>query len=195
MDDFIAVWIRTDETVIEERWSSMVCRILLVLFFVIAPGVTDAVACSCIQVGDALAAVPETDAVFRARALTSMMVLVNDDGTIVYKTGRQSPTGFVRRLVVLRIEELFKGAVAPLIVLVTGSGGGDCGYVFEDGKEYLVFAEMTSDKRMKTVVSSSEVLTTSICTFTQPAAGATALLDALRKKFPPKEPAWVSWPE
>jgi hypothetical protein len=157
----------------------------------------NALACSCIQVGNAdpVATVRKTDAVFRARAVTTAMVLTNDDGAILRKSERETPTGFVQRLVALRVEELFEGDVAPLIILVTGSGAGDCGYVFEDGKEYVVFATLSSERRLARLARSAQVLTTSICTFTQPAEGATELLASLRAKFPPRQPVWVSWPK
>jgi hypothetical protein len=158
---------------------------------------SNALACSCIQVGEAdpVAAVRGADAVFRARAVTTAMVLTNDDGAILRKNERETPTGFVQRLVALRVEELFKGDVAPLTILITGSGAGDCGYAFEDGKEYLVFAILSSEKRFARLAQSARVLTTSICTFTQPAERATELLSSLRTAFPPKQPVWVSWPE
>lgn len=170
-------------------------RTLIALLLGLTLGATDAVACSCIRMGDGLEAVKETDAVFRARAVTSVVVLVNEDGTIAYKDGRQDQTGYVQRLVALRIEEVFKGTVAPLIVLVTGSGDGDCGYIFEDGKEYLVFATVSSEKRLTTLARSTPVLTTSSCTFTQPVEDATELLASLGKKFPSKQPVWMAWPE
>lgn len=153
-------------------------------------------ACSCIQLSNAdpVAAVSGTDAVFRARAITTAMVLTNDDGAILRKDDRDTPTGFVQRLVALRVEELFKGEVAPLTILLTGSGAGDCGYAFEDGKEYLIFATFSAEKRFTRLSRSTQALTTSICTLTQPVVNATALLALLRARFPPKQPIWVSWP-
>jgi hypothetical protein len=170
-----------------------VYRSLIVLLLGLSLGVTDAVACSCIQTMSALEAAEHTGIVFRARAITTVMVLINEDGTILYKNERESPTGYIQRFVALRVEEIFKGAVAPLTVLVTGSGAGDCGYAFEDGKEYLVFAEISSEKRLKTLAQSNRVLTTSICSFTQPTEGQTDLLAALGKKYPSKQPLWMVW--
>lgn len=159
-------------------------------------GASSAFACSCIQLGNAdpVAAVTGTDAVFRARVITTAMVLTNDDGAILRKGERETPTGFVQRLVALRVEELFKGEVAPLMILITGSGAGDCGYAFEDGKEYLVFATQSSEKRYARLARSTPVLTTSICSYTRPAESAAELLLSLRTKFPPKQPVWIAWP-
>ena len=177
--------------------DAMTHRTLIGLLFGVMLGASNALACSCIQVGkaDPMAAVGGTDAVFRARAVTTAMVLTNDDGAILRKGGQKTPTGFVQRLVALRVEELFKGDVAPLTILITGSGAGDCGYAFKEGKEYLVFATLSSEKQFTKLARSAKVLTTSICTFTQATEGATELLTSLRTKYPPRQPVWVSWPE
>jgi hypothetical protein len=147
--------------------------------------------CSCFQ-SEPLESVAQTDAVFRARAVTAVMVLTGDDGKVVYDS--QTGTGSVQQIVALRVEEVFKGDVAPITLLVTGSGGGDCGYGFEEGKEYVVFANVTREKRMTALVHAPNVLTTSICSSTRPAADATDLLTALAKKFPPKKAFWISRP-
>jgi len=175
----------------------MTQRKLIGLLFALMLVASNALACSCIHIvgADPVAAARGTDAVFRARAVATVAVLTNDDGTIVYKDGRETQSGFVQRLVALRVEEVFKGDVAPLTILITGSGAGDCGYGFEDGKEYVIFATLSSEKGLVKLARSTQVLTTSSCTFTQPAEPAAELLTALRTKFPPKQPFWVSWPQ
>lgn len=45
-----------------------------------------------------------------------------------------------RRRVELKVEESFKGATARKVILYTGWGGGDCGYAFDRGSRYLVYA-------------------------------------------------------
>ena len=42
--------------------------------------------------------------------------------------------------VTFQVEQRWKGAVADETVIFTGSGGGDCGYNFVQGAEYLVYA-------------------------------------------------------
>jgi hypothetical protein len=169
--------------------------IALLLGLTLAAG--NVLACSCVQVGNAdpAGAVGGTDAVFRARAVATAMVLTNDDGAILREGDRETPTGFVQRLVVLRVEELFKGDVAPLTILITGSGAGDCGYAFEDGKEYLIFATWRSEKRLTRLAGSAKALTTSICSFTQATGSGAEILESIRSKFPPRRPVWVSWLE
>jgi hypothetical protein len=177
--------------------DAMTHRRTLGILFLIAIVTTNALACSCIQIGgaDPIAAVGGTDAVFRASVVKSEAVLANDDGAILRSGQRETATGYVQQLIVLRIEEVFKGEVAPLAILITGSGVGDCGYTFEEGKEYLVFASFSSEKRLTALARSAPVLTTSICSFTRAAEGASELLISLRTKFPPKQPVWVTWPE
>src|SRR5258707_2452234 len=102
------------------RRRGNVMRVLIAFLVGFTMVATDAAACSCIRAVDALATIGQTDAVFRARVATTMMVLTESDGTIVYRNEGEKATGVVQRLVVLRIEELFKGVVAPLTVLVTG---------------------------------------------------------------------------
>lgn len=45
-----------------------------------------------------------------------------------------------RRRIRLRVEESFKGTAGRDVILYTGWGGGDCGYEFERGSRYLVYA-------------------------------------------------------
>lgn len=46
----------------------------------------------------------------------------------------------LRRRVQLKVEESFKGVAVRQVVLYTGWGGGDCGYLFRRGSRYLVYA-------------------------------------------------------
>jgi len=48
----------------------------------------------------------------------------------------------------LIIDKKYKGTekLADTIQIVTGYGGGDCGYEFEVGKEYIVYAEAWKEK-------------------------------------------------
>src|SRR5712664_3796651 len=39
-----------------------------------------------------------------------------------------------------KIEEFWKGALSKEATVFTGQGGGDCGYKFEVGQRYLVYA-------------------------------------------------------
>ena len=51
--------------------------------------------------------------------------------------------GVPRRRVAFRVLERWKGAPADTVSVRTGMGGGDCGFPFREGSEYLVYARAT----------------------------------------------------
>ncbi len=48
------------------------------------------------------------------------------------------------------IEEFWKGALRKEVTVFTGQGGGDCGYKFEVGQRYLVYAYRYNDTDLGT---------------------------------------------
>jgi hypothetical protein len=60
-------------------------------------------------------------------------------------------------LVRFRVESVWKGKAFQEVTIFTGQGGGDCGYRFEVGESYLVYA-----------YGSNENLSTNICQRTAP---------------------------
>jgi hypothetical protein len=70
--------------------------------------------------------------------------------------------------VTLSVSEPFRGAVAGTLVVRNG-GLGDCGYPFEVGHEYLVFANENQGN-----------VTVTICSATQPSKMAVARIEQLR---------------
>jgi hypothetical protein len=52
--------------------------------------------------------------------------------------------GFLMKRVTFRVIETWKGTNTATKVVLTGNGGGDCGYVFTLGAEYLVYASSVS---------------------------------------------------
>jgi hypothetical protein len=118
-----------------------------------------AYACSCVPPQPPADAFSQSDAVFTGRV-----------------TGRQTPiiipvlTPLLARLLPnlffyhslrysLAVTDSWKGADTTQVTVVTGLGGGDCGYSFETGKEYLVYAHQSGNN-----------WTTNICTRTDLAA-------------------------
>jgi hypothetical protein len=77
------------------------------------------------------------------------------------------PWGRVK--ITLSISERFRGASGNTLVVRTGLGEDDCGYPFEVGNEYLVFAN-----------ESQGVVTVTTCSATQPAKMAIARIEQLR---------------
>lgn len=68
-----------------------------------------------------------------------------------------------------RVDEPLKGGDAQTVVILTGLGGGDCGYPFDVGREYLVYAY------------GEDPYHTGICSRTQRADGAVEELETLRR--------------
>ncbi|WP_420128699.1 hypothetical protein [Longimicrobium sp.] len=48
---------------------------------------------------------------------------------------------WTQRVVTLRVDRAWKGVESETVVLMTGWGGGDCGFPFEHGKSYLVYTD------------------------------------------------------
>jgi hypothetical protein len=78
------------------------------------------------------------------------------------------------RRVRFRVSEAFRGTSAGAggeVTVLTGSGGGDCGYPFKEGREYLVYASRTG---------ATGEMTASICSRTRPIEDAASDLEYAR---------------
>jgi hypothetical protein len=49
-----------------------------------------------------------------------------------------------------RVKQLWKGDIPEEVTVVTGMGGGDCGYSFEIGKDYLLYAYTSDGNKLGT---------------------------------------------
>ncbi|HVS00951.1 MAG TPA: hypothetical protein VMW27_30300 [Thermoanaerobaculia bacterium] len=112
-------------------------------------GADAALACSCAPLPEPQQAKDQAAAVFT--------------GTVLGITQEDN-----RRLVRLRVEESWKGAKCGEVTVTTGLGDADCGYAFQEGQTYLIYADKDRGK-----------LTTNICSRTRPAAEAGDDLTAL----------------
>lgn len=85
--------------------------------------------------------------------------------------------GWPRRAFRLNVEESFRGDAAGTVEVVTGQGGGDCGYGFKVGAKYIVYAHRDRQGR----------LATSICSATRPLEKAGEEIEFIRglAKAPP----------
>jgi hypothetical protein len=90
---------------------------------------------------------------------------------------RLAQSSFGRVLIRLSIHQAFFGVKGQEVEVATGMGGGDCGYVFERGASYLVYAHRESEKGK---------LSTSICTRTRPLGDAGEDLAYLREAIKDK---------
>jgi hypothetical protein len=60
----------------------------------------------------------------------------------------------MRRTVTMRVLEVFRGTVGSTVEVMTGAGGGDCGYAFQKGEQYLVYASTDAAGRLSTGICS-----------------------------------------
>lgn len=96
---------------------------------------TLACSCSCIVSGEersldssVSSALQRADIVFMGKVISSRIVEDNPMGT--------------RHEYTLTVAEQWKGTEATHIQVVTGEGGGDCGFAFQLGERYLVYATL-----------------------------------------------------
>jgi hypothetical protein len=128
------------------KWSST-----LVLFGVLTiAGESKALACSCAMSGPPCQATWTADAVFSGTVLSM---------TPIDNVSLGAP--FPSLLVKFNVEQGFVNAAAGPLEIVTGMGGGDCGYQFKVGVKYLVYASKYASH-----------LGTGICSRTRPLADA-----------------------
>ena len=72
------------------------------------------------------------------------------------------PEAFYGYSYAFKVERSWRGPGTHTVRVITGRGGGDCGYPFERGERYLVYGQRADDGTWRT----------GICTRTQPAADA-----------------------
>jgi hypothetical protein len=125
-----------------------ICAGLTVLMTALAP---DASACSCGASGPPCQNYFQVDAVFLGTVQTISTIDVAGDPP------------YPRRVVRFAVTRAFKGIQGTSVEVTTGIGGGDCGFKFEKGGRYLVYARRTKD---------GSRLATSICSRTRPVAKA-----------------------
>src|SRR5688572_21284027 len=96
--------------------------------------VSDANACSCrFGGGPPCEAYWSADAVFAGKVIKQSIFEVKEgEGDSKYK--------YQKVLAHFSIEQRVKGIAGDELEIVTGLGGGDCGYNFKDGQRYVVYA-------------------------------------------------------
>src|SRR5215204_4317253 len=122
-------------------------------------------ACSCMMGQPPCAAFGAASAVFIG---TAADVRVREAKSVEAARAEPDWTPVVVRFAVL---QPFLGVEGTEVEVVTGRGGGDCGYYFRKGETYLVYAFGGRD---------GKPLATSICSRTRPVADASEDLEFLR---------------
>ncbi len=92
--------------------------------FLASPG--RCLACSCVQWSGPAPALGRSTAVFQGRVTA----------VETYRVG----TGYQGVRATLQVTTVWKGEVARETLVFTGNGGGDCGYPFQQGESYLIYA-------------------------------------------------------
>jgi hypothetical protein len=123
---------------------------LAVLGVLTIAGESKALACSCAMSGPPCQAAWTSDAVFSGTVLSMTPI---KDGSL--------GAPFLSLVVKFTVEQGFVNVAPGSLEIVTGMGGGDCGYRFKVGVKYLVYATKYASH-----------LSTSICSRTRPLAEA-----------------------
>lgn len=102
------------------------------------PAVTSA--CSCAELPSAESELERSKAVFSGKVLDIKDRNVN---------------GYMTKSVIFEVTNTWKGVEESQVIITTGEGGGDCGYPFIEGQEYLVYAiesDMYGGKSLVTII-------------------------------------------
>lgn len=105
--------------------------------FVAAP--TSSYACSCAELPSVEEELLHSEAVF--------------SGKVIDIQQKKHLKGYLTKTVLFEIEATWKGGSQSQVIVTTGSGGGDCGFDFEKGREYLVYASESSMYGKKELVT------------------------------------------
>lgn len=147
---------------------------LMIFSVVILFGFESIKACSCANSPSPIAEYKTTPIVFIGKVKS-----IVEDKAKIERFGEEDEvrTGLVAYLDVI---EPFKGLKQKEATIITGGGGGDCGFHFEVGKTYFVFASPLNKNSSGNIVSATiwgnsnpsqkkligDVMTTHICTLT-----------------------------
>lgn len=152
--------------------------ILSIALFLWKP--TDAAACSCIMPPPPDQALNEANAVFSGEVIE-----ITDNRNLINGNGRT---------VIFKVDENWKGIENGEVAITTGNNEADCGFPFEVGQSYLVYAS-------KNGMYDSNSLSTTICNRTVQLANANEDLNVLGKgekidtetKVDDSNANWISW--
>lgn len=144
-------------------------KILAVIFISILltgyiPSVTSA--CSCAELPSIGEELERSQAVF--------------SGKVVDVRENQSLKGNRTKSVLFDVTNTWKGVKQSQIIITTGLGGGDCGFDFEVGQDYLVYAH-------ESTMYGAESLVTIICDRTNKLSALQGDLEILGEGQPPIE--------
>ncbi|QNK56693.1 hypothetical protein [Paenibacillus sp. PAMC21692] len=102
-------------------------------------------------------------------------------GTVADVTETKSKRGFSIKNIQFETGTVYKGEAGTRITVWTGSGGGDCGFFFQKGMSYLVYAYASGPD------GNGDEPGTGICTRTKALSQAQGDLDLLGQGVPPNK--------
>ena len=123
--------------------NNIIFTILLFAFFIVLSA-SDIFACSCVPQGN-----ESIETQVKEAYTNSTAIFVGEVVEVIEK-----PNTFITQVKFKNVKS-WKVEFKDAISITTGRGGGDCGYNFEVGKKYLVYADGDKNK-----------LRTNICTRT-----------------------------
>jgi len=161
----------TDKKMTVQQHRNILLTIILTLF-----GTINSFACSCEGEGTVSGSVKYSDVVFSgqviSRTLTtnydSVGIVVTGDSSKMYFEWRAYPTAVVR----IKVDKMYKGQlVSDTITILTPPNGAACGYYFQVGQKYLVYAtifdELLMTDKLKRRTIDNKTFWTHQCTRTQ----------------------------
>ena len=75
---------------------------------------------------------------------------VSEIAIVDQSESRPSPPLPIARRISFKVTETLRGDVPEVVPVFTGMGGGDCGFKFESGKTYLVYAHRAPTGQLMT---------------------------------------------
>jgi len=116
-------------------------HLLLTIVALITLGAGPAFACECAGNRPACQEFWEASAVFVGTVINSRTVTVKE-GTYPEQM----------RAVRISLDEIFRGLEGAEVEVLTGFGGGDCGFGFRQAQQYLVYAYRSDDGKLRTSI-------------------------------------------
>jgi hypothetical protein len=151
------------------RKKTIMNMLLCVVFSLISISIGPATshACSCAEPPSVESELERSKAVF--------------SGEVLEVKEQKDFRGYMKNKVLFEVTDTWKGVTESQVIITTGSGGGDCGFGFQVGQEYLVYASES------TMYSDEAELVTIICDRTTELSSAQEDLAVLGEGKPPTE--------
>ncbi len=136
---------------------------LILLLSIVLLATTQSIACNCMgEKSTVKKAVKSANVLFVGRVLTKEKIYPAKGND---KIDSILANSYYRYKYTLQVITLYKGKRGTqTIEVVSGKGSGDCGYLFEEGETYIVYANTTKYKINNKNIGT--YLTTDICTRT-----------------------------